>query len=142
MRRLLRTVLILLAVLLLLVLVVPFLIPVPRLEETVPVEQLADPDSRFVRLYRQGYDVNGVSVHYKLAGEGRPGADPRGRGRPRRSDQHRQQLFLRQADCHARHQGIHGRAGLNRHQSENRSSVRCTCRWCDAPDVGFTLALV
>src|SRR4030042_1807119 len=65
MRRLLRAILILLGVLLVVVLVVPFLIPVPRLEGTVPVEQLADPDSRFA-------DLNRVKVHYKVAGEGRP----------------------------------------------------------------------
>ena len=65
MKRLLRAILILLAVLLLLVLVVPFLIPVPRLEGTVPVEQLADPDSQFA-------DLDAVDVHYKAAGEGQP----------------------------------------------------------------------
>ena len=65
MRRLLRAILILVLVLLLLVLVVPFLIPVPPLEGTRPVEQLADPDSRFA-------DLNRVKVHYKVAGEGRP----------------------------------------------------------------------
>jgi pimeloyl-ACP methyl ester carboxylesterase len=65
MRRLLRAVLILLGVLLVLALVVPFLIPVPRLAGTVPVEQLTDPDSQFVEL-------NGVEVHYKTAGEGHP----------------------------------------------------------------------
>ena len=65
MRRLLRAMLILLGVLLLLVLVVPLLIPIPSLEGTVPVEQLADPDSRFA-------DLNGIKVHYKVAGEGRP----------------------------------------------------------------------
>jgi pimeloyl-ACP methyl ester carboxylesterase len=64
-KRLLRAILILLAVLLLLVLAVPFLIPVPRLEGAVPVEQLADPDSRFA-------DLDGVQVHYKVAGEGQP----------------------------------------------------------------------
>ncbi|MGQ9717156.1 MAG: alpha/beta fold hydrolase [Anaerolineae bacterium] len=51
--------------LLLLLLVGPFLVPVPPLEGTVPPEQLADPDSRFV-------EVNGISVHYKMAGEGEP----------------------------------------------------------------------
>ncbi len=43
----------------------PFLVPVPPLEGTVPPEQLADPDSRFV-------EVNGIAVHYKMAGEGEP----------------------------------------------------------------------
>ncbi len=43
----------------------PFLIPVPPLAGTVPPEQLADPDSRFV-------EVNGLRVHYKMAGQGVP----------------------------------------------------------------------
>lgn len=46
-----------------LLLIGPFLIPVPPLENTVPVEQLADADSRFM-------EVNGVNVHYKTWGEG------------------------------------------------------------------------
>ena len=46
-------------------LVGPFLVPVPPLEGTVPPEQLADPDSRFI-------GVNGITVHYKMAGAGRP----------------------------------------------------------------------
>jgi pimeloyl-ACP methyl ester carboxylesterase len=48
-----------------LLLVGPFLIPVPPLADTVPPEQLADPDSRFV-------EVNGITVHYKQAGSGEP----------------------------------------------------------------------
>lgn len=43
----------------------PFLVPVPPLENTVPVEQLTDPDSRFIK-------VNGVDVHYKVYGQGEP----------------------------------------------------------------------
>ncbi len=43
----------------------PFLVPVPPLEGTVPPEQLAGPDSRFVR-------VNGVQLHYREAGQGEP----------------------------------------------------------------------
>ncbi len=46
-------------------LVGPFLIPIPPLEGTVPPRQLADPDSRFIEL-------NGIEVHYKQAGSGRP----------------------------------------------------------------------
>lgn len=61
----LRGLLIALGVLLLILLVGPFLVPVPPLEGTVPPEQLADPDSRFV-------EVNGITVHYKTAGSGRP----------------------------------------------------------------------
>jgi len=61
----LRGLLIALAVLLVILLVGPFLVPVPPLEGTVPPEQLADPDSRFI-------EVNGITVHYKMAGSGRP----------------------------------------------------------------------
>ncbi|NWG32820.1 MAG: alpha/beta hydrolase [Chloroflexi bacterium] len=54
-----------LSVLLILILVGPFLVPVPPLENTVPVEQLTDPDSRFI-------EVNGINVHYKTYGQGEP----------------------------------------------------------------------
>ncbi len=43
----------------------PFLVPLPPLEGTLPPEQLADPDSRFV-------EVNGLQVHYKTQGQGEP----------------------------------------------------------------------
>lgn len=43
----------------------PFLVPVPPLEQTVPPPKLADPASRFAQ-------VNGLQVHYKIAGEGEP----------------------------------------------------------------------
>ncbi|MFN2165860.1 MAG: alpha/beta fold hydrolase, partial [Anaerolineae bacterium] len=65
MKRLGRILLIILAVLLVVLLVGPFLVSVPPLEDTVPPQQLADPDSRFV-------EVNGIQVHYKTAGEGEP----------------------------------------------------------------------
>lgn len=65
MKRWLRITLIVLGVLLLLLLVGPLLVPVPPLEDTVPPRQLAGPDSRFVEL-------NGIDVHYKLAGQGEP----------------------------------------------------------------------
>jgi len=61
----LRGLLIALGVLLVVLLVGPFLVPVPPLEGTLPPEQLADPDSRFI-------EVNGITVHYKMAGSGRP----------------------------------------------------------------------
>ncbi len=64
-RRSLGIFLILLAVLLCLLLIGPFLIPVPPLQATVPPEQLADPDSVFI-------DVDGLQVHYKIAGQGEP----------------------------------------------------------------------
>jgi pimeloyl-ACP methyl ester carboxylesterase len=54
-----------LAVLFLALVLVPFLIPVPPLNDTLPPEQLADPDSRFVQ-------VSGLQVHYKAAGQGQP----------------------------------------------------------------------
>ena len=54
-----------LAVILVLLLLVPFLIPVPPLENTVPAESLADEDSNFI-------EVNGVNVHYKIYGTGEP----------------------------------------------------------------------
>jgi pimeloyl-ACP methyl ester carboxylesterase len=65
MKRWQRIALIAVAVLLLLILVGPFLVPVPPLGDTVPPEQLADPDSRFVT-------VDDVKIHYKTAGEGEP----------------------------------------------------------------------
>lgn len=61
----LRTTGIVLTILALIVLIGPFLIPVPPLENTVPVEQLVDADSKFV-------EVNGINVHYKTWGEGEP----------------------------------------------------------------------
>lgn len=54
-----------LAILLVLLLIVPFLIPVPPLENTVPAESLADDDSKFI-------EINGVNVHYKTYGTGEP----------------------------------------------------------------------
>jgi pimeloyl-ACP methyl ester carboxylesterase len=56
---------IILAVLLLVVLIGPLLIPVPPLEGTRSPEELADADSLFM-------DINGLRVHYKVAGEGQP----------------------------------------------------------------------
>jgi pimeloyl-ACP methyl ester carboxylesterase len=64
-RRFLRGLGITVLVLLLIVLGGPFLVPVPPLTDTVPAEQLADPDSKFV-------EINGLTVHYKTAGEGEP----------------------------------------------------------------------
>ena len=43
----------------------PFLVPIPPLADTVRPEELADADSRFIV-------VNGLKVHYKLAGKGKP----------------------------------------------------------------------
>ncbi|MRR30483.1 alpha/beta hydrolase, partial [bacterium] len=51
--------------LLLVLTVVPLLIPLPPLEGTRPVEELADPDSLFV-------DINHIDVHVKKMGEGQP----------------------------------------------------------------------
>jgi pimeloyl-ACP methyl ester carboxylesterase len=52
-------------VLLLAALIVPFLIPVPPLKDTRPIEELADADSLFLV-------VNGLTVHYKIEGSGEP----------------------------------------------------------------------
>jgi len=60
-----RIFLIVLGAIVLLLLFGPFLVPVPPLVGTLPPEQLADPDSRFV-------EVNGIRVHYKMAGRGEP----------------------------------------------------------------------
>ncbi len=64
MKRVLKIIGIVLGVLVVLALVVPLVIPIPPLEGTVPVEKLADPDSRFIQL-------KGVNVHYKMAGSGK-----------------------------------------------------------------------
>jgi pimeloyl-ACP methyl ester carboxylesterase len=53
------------AVIVLAVLIVPLLIPIPPLKNTRPPEALADPDSLFAT-------VNGVRLHYKTAGQGKP----------------------------------------------------------------------
>ncbi len=54
-----------LAIVLFLVAVLPLIVPIPPLRDTLPPQALTDPDSRFVEL-------NGVDVHYKLDGEGAP----------------------------------------------------------------------
>jgi pimeloyl-ACP methyl ester carboxylesterase len=64
-KRWVKIVLIVIGVLLVLVVFSPFLVPVPTLEDTVPPETLADPDSRFV-------EVEGITMHYKQMGEGEP----------------------------------------------------------------------
>ncbi len=65
MKRAFRIIAISLLGLLAVLLIGPFLMPVPPLENTLPVEELAWPDSRFV-------DVNGLTVHYQQAGQGEP----------------------------------------------------------------------
>ncbi len=54
-----------LLVIVLVVLVGPFLVPVPPLSNTVPPAQLADPDSQFIQ-------INGLTVHVKTMGQGKP----------------------------------------------------------------------
>jgi len=65
MKKFLKAIGIIIGALLVLLLVVPFLIPVPPPENTVPAEGLADPDSKFI-------EVNGLSEHYKIFGQGEP----------------------------------------------------------------------
>lgn len=60
-----RTLGIVLVVLLLVIGVGPFLVPVPPLEGTRPIAELADADSMFM-------EMNGLSVHYKTMGSGEP----------------------------------------------------------------------
>ncbi len=61
----LRYALIAVGVILAILLIGPFLVPIPALEDTVPPDALADPDSRFV-------EVNDLQIHYKTTGEGEP----------------------------------------------------------------------
>lgn len=49
----------------LIIAIVPFLIPIPPLENTKPAAELADPDSLFINL-------DGLTVHYKKMGSGEP----------------------------------------------------------------------
>lgn len=65
MKKSLRITGIFLGILLLILMAGPFLVPVPPLENTVPAEQLMDPDSQFI-------EVNGLRVHYKIHGQGEP----------------------------------------------------------------------
>jgi len=60
-----RTLLIILTTLIIVVLVGPFLIQVAPLADTVPPEQLADPDSQFI-------EIKGLTVHVKTMGHGGP----------------------------------------------------------------------
>jgi pimeloyl-ACP methyl ester carboxylesterase len=64
-RKLRRTILLVLCLLVAALLIGPFLVPVPPLEQAVQPEQLADPDSLFLK-------VNGLQVHYKTTGDGEP----------------------------------------------------------------------
>ncbi|MCB2213970.1 alpha/beta hydrolase [bacterium] len=57
--------LIALAALLVLIFVGPFLVPVPPLEGTVPVRELAGPEGDFV-------EINGLDVYYQRSGKGDP----------------------------------------------------------------------
>lgn len=59
----LRTLGIILILFILIVLIGPFLVPVPPLENTKSIEQLADSDSQFIEL-------NDITVHYKTYGQG------------------------------------------------------------------------
>ena len=60
-----RNLAIFILVVLFMVVVLPLIAPIPPLFDTKPAADLADADSRFV-------EVNGLTVHYKLFGEGEP----------------------------------------------------------------------
>jgi pimeloyl-ACP methyl ester carboxylesterase len=63
MKKIFKIILITLAVLLFVLLVGPFLVPIPPLEDVLPPQELADPDSRFTT-------IDGIGFHYKTQGEG------------------------------------------------------------------------
>ena len=63
MKKFLKYVGFLFAGLVLAVLIVPLLIPLPPLEGIKPLDELKDPDSRFIR-------IQGVDLHYKDMGQG------------------------------------------------------------------------
>ncbi|HPH94392.1 MAG TPA: alpha/beta hydrolase [Anaerolineaceae bacterium] len=65
MKKALKIILLILAGLLALITFLPLVIPVPPLENVHPARELADPDSQFV-------EINGLEVHYKIAGQGQP----------------------------------------------------------------------
>lgn len=60
-----RAALVALVLLVALVVIGPFFVPVRPLRDTVPPQDLADPDSHFIA-------VNGLQIHYKTAGAGQP----------------------------------------------------------------------
>jgi pimeloyl-ACP methyl ester carboxylesterase len=60
-----RALLISVGILIILCLIVPFLIPITPLTDTVPPDELADPDSHFI-------EIDGLQIHYKIYGEGEP----------------------------------------------------------------------
>lgn len=60
-----RAVVVALVLLALIVFVGPLVVPIPPPPDTVPVRELADPDSRFLT-------VEGIDLHYKEQGEGEP----------------------------------------------------------------------
>lgn len=61
----LKALLISLGLVLAFLLIGPFLVPIPPLEDTIPPQELADPDSRFI-------EVDGIEIHYKQIGTGEP----------------------------------------------------------------------
>lgn len=64
-KKILKIGLIIFGVILILALVVPFLVPVPPLEGTLPPEALADEDSLFI-------EIDGLKTHLKTMGQGEP----------------------------------------------------------------------
>ena len=64
-QRFLRNFIVTFIILLLIVIFGPFLVPIPPLDGTKPVSELADPDSQFV-------EINNINVHYKRMGQGEP----------------------------------------------------------------------
>jgi pimeloyl-ACP methyl ester carboxylesterase len=65
MRRVVRPVLLFIAVLLLIVLIGPFFLPSPTLDNPRSPEELAGEQGRFV-------EINGIQIHYEIYGQGEP----------------------------------------------------------------------
>lgn len=70
MKKSVRTLLIILGVIILLITLGPFLVPIPPLENTAPVAELAGADSQFITVPFDGTD--GLAIHYREAGSGGP----------------------------------------------------------------------
>ena len=69
-KRVVTALLVFMALILLAALLVPLVAPIPPIANAAPVSELADPDSQFI-------DIDGLTVHYKMAGPV-PGLSQRG----------------------------------------------------------------
>lgn len=65
MKKTLNIILLILGILTAAILILPLIIPIPPLENVRTTHETADPDSQFI-------EINGIEVHYKMAGQGQP----------------------------------------------------------------------